>query len=340
VTFGSVARFDEAGRLSRDEFFAPDDTAGLLARYEELRGELDPVRLAPGVDPGAATVVLARRHSERFNARDWEGYVELFSPDFALVDHRALGWESMDREAAVASARSAAEGAPDMRATTRVLAADDRLLARVLAYRGHTLDGGGLLEVGIGSVVVCDEHGRELREELFEPDDPDALTARLEALRAERDLVRLAPGVDPDAPGVKLTRTYCELFNRRDWDAFRDFFAPAYEGVDRRAVGCWGRVDFEGVLTMPTATVGMAPDATARADVLAVDDRLVARVLVHRGHALDGGGVAESTVGTVAQFDADGRLLREEWFEPDDAAEMLARFEELRAAREAPSPPA
>ncbi len=67
-------------------------------------------------------------------------------------------------------------------------------------------------------------------------------------------------------------------------------------------------------------------------DVLALEPNGFVRTTTTTGVWRDGGGPFERTVCTLSIFGPDGRVTRHETFEPDRAAEALARFDALTAA--------
>ena len=404
LSYGSVLA-DRDGLLQTSDLFEPDDEDGIVARFEELRAESDPVRLAPGVPPdhphlaairaqctetGDAAQVLAAfgrvtahvfeasgeavlavhddggrlLHEERlagedrhavlrrfdelvverastpgekayaalaaaYNARDWVRLRDQFAGEFSHVDGRDVGlWEITDADDVVAQLRTTTEVTPDVRLHLHTLAAEGDVIA--LRSTWVATFSGAPMENGVVSVGLVRD-GRIARIEQFDRDDEAGLRARFEELRAESGPVHLSPGVDAAHPLVGRTRRQCEAFNRRDWAAVRDLFAPGYEASDRRAVG-WQRLDRDLLIETGRSAVAAAPDMATTAELLACGDGVTARVQHYRGHAVDGGGLLDVSQGEVAVYDSEGRVAREEFFDPDDRDALLTRFDELQAA--------
>ncbi|HEV2815146.1 MAG TPA: nuclear transport factor 2 family protein, partial [Solirubrobacteraceae bacterium] len=322
IAYGNVI-FERDGVLAGSELFEPEDEDVILARYEELVAESDPVRLAPGVDASSPAVAALRAQCAAFNARDWDGYRALQADDYVTVDHRSLGWgEPLDAERAIETAKSAVAVAPDLRMTTHVLAASGNVAATVARVDGHALDGGGTVEFAFGSVVLV-EDGRARRAEMFDGDDREAILARYEELRAP-------DAVDPSHPMVRLWETQRDTANRSDWAAFAALFTEDFRGIDHRPIG-WDVVEGPHGVVELVRTARAQSDARLSGEVVAAAKGVSLRTHKFSGHAAAGSGAfeVEFDVVTVAR---DGRVAAEEFFAPEDRAAARARFDELCSA--------
>ncbi len=318
VRVGQVTAVQD-GRYVRIEQFEPDDDAAIMARFEELRREHDPVRLAPGVDPEHPVVERVRTQCHAYNRRDWDGFRALFAPGYDAVDRRAVGWERLDRDSLMETGYSAVAVAPDMTTAAEVLACGPAVVARLQHYRGHAADGGGLLDVGLGGVTIYDDEGRVAREEFFEPEDRDAILARFDDL-----LVELAP-----SPGQRIEAEFTRCLNARDWDRLRALYADDLVYADHRDIGLW---DFEGpddLVAQLRASADLTPDGRASSELIADGGTVIADRLILR--ATYEGAPLEVRIGQVLGI-RDGVCVSAEAFEADDEAAILARFEELRRA--------
>ena len=168
----------ESGLAVSGDVYEPDDQT-MIARYVELGGGLKGFGDRP---PERLLAEYARRYA-RF-PQEPEPYLEVHSEDFSMIDRRELAlWEQVrGRDGACAIARSAFEATADLRlGVEEVLACDDRVIALRGSFRGHALDGGGEVEVPMGSVVVL-EDGQLKRIEQHEPDDREGMLARYREL--------------------------------------------------------------------------------------------------------------------------------------------------------------
>ena len=174
-TMGAVDVVENGLWVSCD-LFEPDDRAGMLARYEELRRTVEP---APG-DPAAR---LHAEHEHRFNERRLEEPPSLMADDFVMVDHRAVGWQDHGQEV-MRWMRSAFDISPDITARCEPLLDDG---GEVVIYRvthsGHSHDGREFESTYDRVTVLRDGH--IVRIEIFAPEAGNAMRARYEELRAE-----------------------------------------------------------------------------------------------------------------------------------------------------------
>src|SRR5262249_48170305 len=114
--------------------------------------------------------------------------------------------------------------------------------------------------------------------------------------------------------------------------------APGIEVVDHRTLGTWSARGAEEGLRHTRALLDLADVALRDDDILALqpDAFLVSRIFCGTDRA--SGGTYEVGLLAVYAFGADGLLTRIEAFDPDRAAEALARFDELTTERVPPPP--
>ncbi len=315
------------GRIASRDIYEPDDRQSMIARYAELGG-------------GQGT--LGDRPPERFYAefvrrfarRDLDRLADLWAEDWRFVDHRLLAWEEqVGRDTGMAGLRSALEGSLDLRVEVdEVLACDDRVIAFVCSWRGHTLTGGGELEMQFGTVMVI-EHGQGVSADQYDPGERQAMLARYAELGGQRALA------GEHAP-ERLWAECARYANARDYERVLDFLAEDCRWIDHRPLG-WetarGRVPCVDVMR---STFGAAPDVRMECEeVLACDERALAVRLAWRGAGVKAGDW-EVQVGAVADF-MGGKWRSTDFYEPDDREAMLARFAELSGERQEPrvSPP-
>src|SRR5262249_17784251 len=150
VEFLSVVEGNDRGDRIAHVMFDPDD---LEAAYDELdarylAGEAAPFR--------HAKVMTAFKRA--FAARDWDAMASLLAEDYVLVDHRPLGWGTLDGPTYLESLKALAELAPDTRFRTDHLWVSARGLMFVNVLHG-TRDGGAFEEPRV-HVYELDDHGR------------------------------------------------------------------------------------------------------------------------------------------------------------------------------------
>jgi ketosteroid isomerase-like protein len=176
-TMGAVDVVENGLWVSCD-LFEPDDRAGMLARYEELRRTVEPAQETPAAR-------LHAEHEHRFNERRLEEPPSLMADDFVMVDHRAVGWQEVRGQEVMRWMRSAFDISPDITARCEPLLDDG---GEVVVYRvthsGRSHDGGEFESTYDRVTVLRD--GQFVRIEIFAPEAGNAMRARYEELRAER----------------------------------------------------------------------------------------------------------------------------------------------------------
>ena len=110
-----------------------------------------------------------------------------YADDWALTDHRALGWEPVQgREGAGQFVRSAFANVPDLDFTVdEVFGCDDRVIACRCSWGGSGLRGSGPWTYSIGTVQWVRD-GQLAGIDVFGPDDVDAMLARYAELTRQR----------------------------------------------------------------------------------------------------------------------------------------------------------
>jgi tetratricopeptide (TPR) repeat protein/ketosteroid isomerase-like protein len=160
------------GRMARAEIYEPEDRTAMVARYAELGGGQGPLGDRP---PERVWAEFIRRHA----VRDLDRLAEIIAPEWALIDHRRLGWEEIrGYDSLVRYLRAGFEVSTDVRLEVdEVLARDDRVIAMRMTVYATTLDGGGRFDRPLGIVSVVD-NGRILRHDQYDHDDTEAMLTR------------------------------------------------------------------------------------------------------------------------------------------------------------------
>ncbi len=166
----------EGGVAVRWEQYESDDRDAMLARYAELGGR--------------RSVALGDRPPERWYAaylprhaaRDIAGALELYTEDFVMVDHRALGWaEIRGRDGLRKLYESVFKASPGIRAELdEVIACDERVIVTRLSYRGQGKLAGEF-EDPMGYVTVV-ENGQCVSMDVYGYDDDFAMLRRYHEL--------------------------------------------------------------------------------------------------------------------------------------------------------------
>jgi hypothetical protein len=118
-------------------------------------------------------------YGRRYAARDLNAFMELFTPGWEMVDHRA-GMSPGPIGVATCRAWTASVFAvsPDVRfAIDDVLACDERVITMRASYHGNGPGGRGEFAFLSGFVTVV-EHGHSIHVDQYEYDDDAAMLAR------------------------------------------------------------------------------------------------------------------------------------------------------------------
>ena len=299
------------GNIATLDIYEPDDRAAMLARYAQLTGG-----------------VLGDRPPERWLAeyqrrfRDVDRLMELYAPDFQLTDHRAIGWEPVrGLEAAAELARSAAAIAPDLRMVIdEIVACDDRVLVARAAFRGRGVKAGEL-DYRFGGVFLV-EHGLWVRGDTYEVDDDDAMLARYEELRAQRE---------------RIYHRFDRALNARDLDAVAALYTDDLVIVDRRTLAWEELHGPRGMIELLGGMLALGQDLVSHSEVLD-DDAGPVILLRYTGtgtaDALDAGPFEITFLVIIVLRGDQGERI--ENFNLDDEAAARARVRELRNERERP----
>jgi ketosteroid isomerase-like protein len=150
---------DENGLITHNEWYSPDDLDAALDELNRRYAASLPPEHAAALEAGRALIDLYNRQSR-------EGYRELVTDDFVVVDHRPMGWGTLGADDWIRLRHELLDLAPDAHA---IIAAVHRVESHGVASRVHitgTDAHGGRFEMALESVVVVRD-GRIARLEQF-----------------------------------------------------------------------------------------------------------------------------------------------------------------------------
>lgn len=325
-----------AGRREpRQELTDVDGVAPTRASRAELerRGESP----ASGLDPlGEQSPMSGGRTMERFwaafleraHARGYEDLAEMIAEDWALQDHRALGWEkARGREQAMTIMRSVFDASPGLLMEfDEVLACDERVIAARIAWRGRGVKASEF-EVTVGCVLVVEDKQWK-HADYYEPDDREAMLERYRQLGGSRGAML---GVRPPE---RYLADYVAGVAARDIDGLVAMHAEDCVLVDHRRLG-WETVRGRHYTEAHLRSIFISPDFLLEVDrVLACDDRVIAVSMTVRGTTPEGGGDFEFPIGAVLVIE-DGLLVSSDYYEHSEHAAILERYRELGGSNDA-----
>jgi ketosteroid isomerase-like protein len=190
------------------------------------------------------------------------------------------------------------------------------------AWRGHALEGGGELELAIGTVTVF-EDDRVKRIDQYDPDDRDAILARFGELTG-RGTVR------GERPPERWLAEFGRRWDAHDPDALLELFAEEWVLTDRRTLALWEQVKGkEAQAAINASVLAISPDTSFELDeVLACDERVIAVRAKWLGSGPVGGGESTVDVGGVWAIES-GLAVSGDVYEPEDRQAIIARYIEL-----------
>jgi ketosteroid isomerase-like protein len=313
-----VAGVDSGLAVSWD-LYEPDDREAMLGRFAELSGRREPA--------GRAPERLFTELERRFASRDPDSVLELYAEDYALIDHRALGWEEVrGRDAIGEVLRHSLATQPNVELEIdEVLACDDRVIVLCLTWRGRGVKAGELAYT-VGQVNVV-ENGRWLSTENFEPEDRQAMIARF----AELGGGQAALG---DRPPERFWAEFCQRWATMDADRIAELYADDWVGIEHRQLGWEEMRGREAVRAYIASVLEDALDVRCEVEeVLACDERAIALIVTYGGSSTRiGRGTWQNGYGSVVLVDAN-QITRLERFEPDERDAMLACYFALGGTR-------
>ena len=251
-----LTEVDDAGLVVCSEIFdddALDDAvAELEARYAAGEGR-----------PHAEILAVAAEVMACTNRGDWIRFRSLLSDDFTFVDHRQMGFPSLDRDGFIAMQASYADQVRLSNLTQSVRVAGRAFLCTVVTV-GTDPDGGEFEWVWHG-VGTFDADHRYLSQEMFDEDDFATALARFDELSATA--TSSAPEhpeqTQPTLVNAAVRRTVGQerAFAARDWTWYRSALADDVVNDDRRPTVSSGRIvgrEQTIALTESLAAVGFA----------------------------------------------------------------------------------
>jgi ketosteroid isomerase-like protein len=304
----------ESGVLVEQHTYDPDDREQMLADYARLGGRPSALGDRP---PERAVASFCRP----WCLADVDELMELFSETVVRMDHRGVGFaqvggrEHLRREyTAQLETQRYLTFQPD-----EVLACDDRVLAMRATLRGTGRDSAGTF-VTVADYVIVVEDGRIQRLEHYEPDEISAALARYVELGGSHE------GLG-DRPPEQL---FAEMLRRTAaGENIRDLYHDNFLMVDHRRLGWEDVTGPESFAEFMASVYAMAPDMRITIDdMIACDDTVMAVATTEHGTAAEGGGELVLSMGYVVEV-RDGRVARAEIYEPEDRADMVARYAEL-----------
>jgi hypothetical protein len=168
-----VEEADSQQRFVRIAIYGPDELAHAVDDFD--RRWLD---LYDGEHGDAMDVII--QWGSAFRHLDVEAAASLMADDMAFVDHRPMGYPSLDREGFLEATRQVGDAHGIAVAAEIEVITDD-------GYVGHHADwnvlpSGELVEGQVGIAVATVRDGLVANLEFFPEDDPDAAIARLDEL--------------------------------------------------------------------------------------------------------------------------------------------------------------
>lgn len=329
--------FDGDGLMARVEYFDVDREEDAIARFETLTRTVAPAAVPRRVRPNVATEGFDRMR-RAIAARDADAMAGLFDETLTVVHHPTHA--SYGRRERLATWRSALR-ATRIEFRQEILAS----LGEHLGLDRHVFTVEGLAEAhlaGFGasdfdelSLLEVDERGHWIRLEVFAPDHLGEAIARLYQCHAEQ----LPEGAERRR-AAGIARSLAGFDGPMDLGRLEAAYHPKASTRDHRVLATWAAQDAAETLRHFSLQLELAPDFAGRYDdLLALAPQACVVQMTFFGTAHDSGGVFENPICILLTFDAEGLVSDAEVFEPEQAADALARFDALTGgAAGSPSP--
>ncbi|HJR27034.1 MAG TPA: nuclear transport factor 2 family protein, partial [Acidimicrobiales bacterium] len=314
----AVHQADAAGRITRRDFYAPEQLEDAFARYDELVA--DQARTEDDGCPDRfvnAAVRAGRTLCKAMNEGDVDGTVRCFTRKGTFQDRRP-------HFLSTAEAHSTAF----REALTFLLGADGTLQTDVLATRGERLSLSRTNWTGDGAEAailwIAQADDQDLLEDAtwFDPDDLDAAYAELHRRYLE---------LGAEALYLAEHRTK-EAIDARDWDAVEAMLAPDCVSVDHRRARFGVVRGSRAYVDLLRSGVDLSPDIGYVVHHHLAEGR-IALVLCSRAGTVEGG-LFLNLIVDVSQQDARGLVAQRDFYGDDQLDEALARYDELVAAQQ------
>jgi hypothetical protein len=315
-----VGELDARDRISRLDFYGPEQLDEALARFELLGGE--PSIETPAVPdalriPPNAAIRTSDRWQEAYDRRDWDAVAAQFAASLEYDDRRRVTRLRGDRETLMASMRYV--GSRGITRVTRVAlaTAGDRLVLERFRWAGGADE--TRFEVEAVAITEVDAQGRVVAHVLF--DLEDRLAASREML--ERFLRSDAARVMPPESG-EMFRALLDHDPRRCRAVLPDDFVLD----DHRRTGLGRLEGADAYIAALSALFVEAPNVIVEPLYYLAVEPHGALAVAHTYGTLAGGGEFENAFVQLGRHSAKG-IISAELYELDDLDAARKRFADL-----------
>jgi DNA-binding SARP family transcriptional activator/ketosteroid isomerase-like protein len=307
-----IAAVDDRGQLLHSTLFDVDDLGGALAELDRLFVE------GEGADHTDVLCLMASLFDALLR-RDRHGVAALLAPDFVVRSHRTIRPLDAMTAAEWLDGLQAQFAGPAYSGTSAVQVDHvARLSARgglwAVQFVGELENGGRFSQPVLFAVHV--DRGRIAAIDAYDEHDGEAA------------LGSLADEPEPNTATRTVRRAVAAL-NRRDWQGFVDAHAPAFVFVDDRP-GVRLREEGDDAFGTYEMMVGLDEFRFERTPIAMRGDGLV---LIHSRVWWVVGEAGPSDIETVSvvECDADGLIVSDTGFDPDDIDAAYALLEARHA---------
>ncbi len=302
------------GRIRRWDAYDPEQIDAARARFAELAAPRAPACLFENT-------ATQNRFLRAWVARDWEAVVACHAPGLRYEDRRSLMRLDLDRDEYLAFIRPLFDMQVSRLSQEWLATRGDRLALTRLRWEGS--DGAlGPSETESLTVAEVDERGDRIALVRFDADALDAAYAELDRRYAEGEAAE-HPAMWARSSGMG------RAIASRDWDQFASFFSPDFVRHDHQLLGTGRARSLEKYVAGVRALVEMRPDAFTRRSHMALADR--AALIVTSWLGRESEGAFEIPYVLVHEAGPDGRIVREDAYDPEQIDAARARFAELAA---------
>jgi class 3 adenylate cyclase len=323
-----LIRFGADGRHTETDVFEAEQVGEALARFDEITAPAPPARRR--VNANAASERMAG-FAASLTARDLEAAWADIHPGYREIDH-TTGSE-ITRDAAITSVERLFRSR-DPRYALEPLATLGERLVLLRRRTGSSGETRGRYDVGAYEneaiqLFEFDPGGLCCGSEVFATNRLGDAVVRLYERHAEQ-----LPEGPARARAAEIARTLATWNGPIDLDAVVAATDPVYRNIDHRVLGTWSAGSADEMVRHFRLQLDLAPDFSSRYDdVFALDADAIVATMTFFGTARDSGGWFENKLCLLFRFGASGRSAETEVFEPEQAAEALARLDALAGER-------
>jgi ketosteroid isomerase-like protein len=309
-TFGTeflwLVELDDHGLTRRHVLFDIDQLGDAVEQLDEWYAKTL-------TQSTAGTLEILRRVVRAYSSGDIDLVEGAYADDVVFVDHRPVGFGTLDKAGQIERLRSRHELDPGFEVMT---AAIHRISEHGFVSQFRFTNPESLFEWDLAAVFVVTDSGRAQRVEFFGIEELDGALARFDELTAGQPT-----SGKPTTVAQQMSIELLAALDRRDYEGLASMLAPDFTMESRRQLGT-PPMDAAGWIQMVKEINELAEDVRWSYENIATRGE---HLNVHETRWTGSSGFLNVRV-VVAKTDETGRMVRVVTFDPDqlhDGIELL-----------------